>query len=524
MNAKGGKPPDGTRGFKKTIDLDDTRRKREANSVQLRKEKKEDSLQKRRRDVDGARASAPEPRGTVGTLPDPGIKAKVDNIPEDVVLLNSSDPAIQLDATIRFRKLLSIERNPPIAEVIAAGVVPRLVQFLQCYDDHTLAFEATWALTNIASGTSEHARVVIDYGAVPIFVRLMAHPSGDVREQSMWALGNIAGDSCRCRDLVLSYNALTVLLQQCQMEGAPLTLLRNATWTISNLCRGKTPPRWELIAPALPLLTQLIASPEDEEVVTDCCWALSYLTDPPDRVQAIIDCGALPHLVGLLGHKSPAVQSPALRAVGTAVAGNAVQTQAVLECGGLARFGELLMCTKKEIRKESCWAISNLSAGSTEQVTAVFSAGLMPRLLDMVATEEFEIKKEAAYSICNACCAGVPQIVATLVAMGAVSRLCDLLELPDAHLLLSVLEALEAILRAGAALQSEQGLAVNPYTRAVDEAGGCEKIEALQMHENHQVFAKAAQLIETFFGTDDEEDALIAPVATADGFSFNMEA
>lgn len=117
--------------------------------------------------------------------------------------------------------------------------------------------------------------------------------------QAVWALGNIAGDSPKCRDLVLETNALPPLLEQLK-EGSKISMLRNATWTLSNFCRGKPQPAFVLTKMALPTLARLIHS-TDEEVLTDACWALSYLSDGTnDKIQEVIHAGVVRRLVELL--------------------------------------------------------------------------------------------------------------------------------------------------------------------------------------------------------------------------------
>ncbi len=115
------------------------------------------------------------------------------------------------------------------------------------------------------------------------------------------ALGNIAGDSPQCRDLVLQQGVMGPLLQILQELSHKLSLLRNAAWVVANLCRGKPKPSYRLVRPALPVLARCIYS-ADEEVLTDACWALAYLSEDCSNatIQEVIESGVCRRLIELL--------------------------------------------------------------------------------------------------------------------------------------------------------------------------------------------------------------------------------
>jgi len=115
-------------------------------------------------------------------------------IRDTVSALSSDDQSEALAAASLIRRALSVERNPPIDKVINAGAVPPLIALLKLSSNPKLQYEAAWALSNIAAGTSAQARHVADHGAVPAFVHLLQSPDADVKEQGVWALGNMAGD------------------------------------------------------------------------------------------------------------------------------------------------------------------------------------------------------------------------------------------------------------------------------------------------------------------------------------------
>ena len=107
------------------------------------------------------------------------VQYLLNDLSEYVKKIYDNDPQKQFESASFIRKLLSVENNPPIDDVMKTGVVPRLIAMLdyngkeeQIYEK--IKFELTWILLNISSGTHEQVNILILHDIIPKFITLLS--------------------------------------------------------------------------------------------------------------------------------------------------------------------------------------------------------------------------------------------------------------------------------------------------------------------------------------------------------------
>lgn len=481
------------------LDAKELRRRREEDSFQLRRQKRDDIVSKRRTlpESDLPQNHNECPQYSSYVEPEIGPDFIIDD--EVIAALNQNDnvEAIIVNAQ-KVRKVLSKEPQPPFDDVIQKGLIPRFIELLDRSDNTTIQFEASWILTNICSGTTLHTKTVVEAGAVPKLVELVKSSDMKLCEQAVWALGNIIGDGPYFRDFVIKHDFIPILLSIIKHD-LDLGFLRNITWVLVNLCRNKQPgPDIPVVEQVLPALTLLITSP-DLYILIDTSWAISYIAELGyDYSQLIIDAGLVEKIAPLIAHSEIKIQTAAIRALGSIVTGSDEQTQAVIDAGALPHVRKLFQLSKDRVMKEALWFISNIAAGSDHQIQAIIDNKLIPYVIHHLEQGDYSQQKEAAWIVYNIVLSGTPEQLQELVNDRVISCLCNLLSLSEKSIVKNTLEALYSIL--DVLHESNPNIA-----EEIEECGGLDKIEQLQGDENNDIYDLAYKIIEKYFSGKDED-------------------
>lgn len=407
----------------------------------------------------------------------------------------------QIAGTNGFQQLLT-GSSPFINEVIACGALPRLVQLLS-HNNKKIRHKTLWSLSNIAAGTHEHSRLVVECGAFVEFVRIFFSEKDPVIvDQTCWALGNLAGDCTQYRDMVLKAGVLPKLLQileEVPMEGT--TLQKTASWTLANLFRGKPSPPLEEIENAIPVISQLLFN-ADQEIEVNALWVLVFISEGgKEKREAVNTENVCIRCISYLALSDLNYTLPALRLLGNLISGSDACTQKVLELGILPAILPLLSHARSGIRKEAFWTLSNVLAGNVQQIQMVLNLEMFYHVLQHLEQDRTDVKKEAAWCVVNAVSGANNKQVMTLVQnYGVIPILCQLLDSDNARMVEFTIDAIDRVLQTGSKLQLTSSMGVNPYLEQFEEYNVVSILDSLQNHDLDDIFEKSRQMLETYFG------------------------
>lgn len=519
------------RGFQKTVSSEDARRSREETTIQLRKQKKNSQMAKRRNQTSVATFDLAASQGkAVGHSP----KSVSMMIKQQLHLFqkHQQDPNAvseeELHISIRtLRRLLSQTVPSPCQEVVESGIIFHMVRIsvlhqascgsqLRC----SILHECLWILINISS--DNYTKQVAESGIVPLAATMMcSHEDPNVREQAAWCLGNIAGHSSEYRDTCLATPHLMDGLLRNLESPSTSSLLGIVCWLASNLLRGQpsicasvTIPVTKALQTNLhEALSVINSDPRLSDVLLDILWALSYLSEgDKDCIQKFVDTGivnSLMRVVGYYSNNAALLPLSLLRTMGNIVAGSVQQTQAVLDSGFARHLISLLGSPSKEIQRESAWMCANIAAGTSSQLNELLNervnGGILWSLCQLaVKGKTYAIRKEAQFAICEIVKTGDKHHTELVVGADGIESLvegCLKAKHADLRVLRFCLETFKEIFDHGVA-SGQDGY----YLECFQSCGGLDRLVELQDHEDQKVYDLCIEILDSHFDENVDEN------------------
>ena len=411
-------------------------------------------------------------------------------------LFHSQNIDDKFKGLIGLRKILSLEPNAPIQEIIDLKIVPELINLL----DNPLnefKYEAIYSLCNIASGTAEQANTIIIYDGIPKISCLLDSQIEEIKSQTIWLISNLVSDSSKIRDTLISQKILDKVLTTLASTNNE-KYIELSTWCVSNFFRIKPIPNYDICSKAFKIIARavLIDTKEDDNFISDSCSFFSVLTQKYKEFnQNLIDTRLLQKIIKYLDKPKKNIIRPCLRIIGNiACTDNANQTQTLIDLGALDKLKYTINNENDKIRMESAFILSNIASGTQRQKETLIEQNFVQILYKKFNNEKPKIKKEAFIAIANLTYVENEKYMKIIFDDNILGIISELLKNEDNTFIIIGLESLSNILAFG-----EKKGKKKEFEHECEKMGILDHLEKLQMKESQIIYEKTLQILETYF-------------------------
>lgn len=430
--------------FKAGLSQNIIKEKRLMHSDKLRKNRRRETLTKMRKGNDNT-------SNTTGNIND-NRNINDSNNKLMVQAIYADDP----DAALKGLKYLRVMSSDGMIEVIwNLGIHDKVTSYLTYTDYPDHQYEALWIMTNLISGPSSIAVPIIENTPIANYaIKLLSIPVTKIRVQAIWCIANIAGESIKYRDSLLNKNIIRPILaslsHSVQYEKRVIRDIRDITWSLSNLVRGKKNIPTEKIIPILPVIKDVLKSCDDVETISNITWIICYISTHLDNNKQINLLFVMdiitPRYLQFI--RVPKYRSQVMRTCGNIISGEDEVTKKLLNIGFLDYLPELLQCNSRHVQKEAMWILSNIGAGTFEQIDLLFRKGFIDYAVNVIDSSTSNIRREIAYLLCNVIIGGNDYLIDYMVSrLDVIDRIGQLINInQDLYLTIQCLHSLKKIM------------------------------------------------------------------------------
>ena len=300
------------------------------------------------------------------------------DLPELLDAMHSDSEQQHLMAAQGIRKILILDDLPIVKEIVDAGVLKFLMNYIQRFDYPQLQYESSLIIAFIAC-VKVHLNTIANSGGLQLLIQLLISSNEGTRVNAVWALKSIIADSVLNSNVIFHSQGLPLLIE-CLRNSKSLSMIEYSCWAISTLFLNKPDHDCEMAKEPIKVLAELIKTQNEIEILGECLLALSKITlGSEKKIDYLIETGVVPRVIQLLYHELEDIQYTTIVLVGIILSGNEQQIQLVLDLGIIEVFLTLINSSNENIRAEVVMSISNICESSKCQVDQLITAGVIPR-------------------------------------------------------------------------------------------------------------------------------------------------